>query len=68
MRVSWAPTLFARSDEVEAAWAVVDPLLEHWSRHTETPCTYEAGTWGPPEADALLARERRYWSDGRNAR
>ena len=41
--------LFARQDEVEAAWAVVDPAL-----HAPTPChSYRPGTWGPAEASAL---------------
>lgn len=43
-------TLFARQDAVEAAWAIVDPVLP-----TVPPCVYDAGTWGPPEADALAA-------------
>ena len=42
-------TLFAREDEVEAAWAVVEPIVK-----AETPIfEYECGTWGPKEADAL---------------
>jgi glucose-6-phosphate 1-dehydrogenase len=44
-------TLFARQDVVEAAWAVVDPLIKNPGRMFE----YEPGTWGPPEADALVA-------------
>ena len=45
------PTLFARQDEVEAAWAVVEPILG-----TDTPIhEYEPGTWGPAEAEALAA-------------
>jgi len=44
-------TLFAREDEVEAAWGIVDPILK-----AATPVQeYEAGTWGPPQADALAA-------------
>jgi len=44
-------TLFARQDVVEAAWAVVDPIL-----HGPSPMfDYEPGTWGPREADALVA-------------
>jgi glucose-6-phosphate 1-dehydrogenase len=44
-------TLFARQDVVEAAWAIVDPVLQ-----PESPLHgYEPGTWGPPEADALVA-------------
>ena len=43
-------TLFARQDVVEAAWAIVDPVL-----HAPSPMfTYEAGTWGPVEADRLV--------------
>jgi glucose-6-phosphate 1-dehydrogenase len=44
-------TLFARQDVVEAAWAIVDPVI-----HGPTPMfEYEPGTWGPREADALVA-------------
>jgi glucose-6-phosphate 1-dehydrogenase len=44
--VSGDPTLFARQDVVEAAWAVVEPVL-----HTSAPLyEYDPGTWGPPEA------------------
>jgi glucose-6-phosphate 1-dehydrogenase len=43
--------LFTREDAVEAAWAVVDPVLKHHSK----VIPYERGGWGPQEADALLA-------------
>jgi glucose-6-phosphate 1-dehydrogenase len=44
-------TLFARQDAVEAAWAVVEPILG-----SATPVyPYEPGSWGPPEAAALIA-------------
>ena len=44
-------TLFARQDVVEAAWAIVDPVI-----HGPSPMfSYEPGTWGPKEADALAA-------------
>ena len=49
-------TLFTRSDEVEAAWRIVDPVLKWWEANV--PATlpgYAAGSWGPPEADALIA-------------
>jgi glucose-6-phosphate 1-dehydrogenase len=42
-------TLFARQDAVEAAWAIVDPLL----KAERTPIPYPAGSWGPGEAEAL---------------
>jgi glucose-6-phosphate 1-dehydrogenase len=44
-------TLFARQDVVEAAWAIVDPLLQNPGPMFE----YEPGTWGPAEADRLVA-------------
>ncbi len=55
-------TLFTRSDEVEAAWRVIDPLLEHWEQDRKaTIATYAAGTWGPREADGLLAEDGYAW-------
>jgi glucose-6-phosphate 1-dehydrogenase len=51
------PTLFAREDAVEAAWAVVEPILG-----SETPLhEYEPGSWGPAQAAALTA-ETGGWS------
>ncbi len=44
-------TLFARQDVVEAAWGIIDPLLES----TRAPTPYRSGSWGPPEADLLPA-------------
>jgi len=44
-------TLFARQDVVEAAWAIVDPILQGPS----PMYAYEPGTWGPPQADRLVA-------------
>jgi len=46
-------TLFTREDAVEAAWAIVDPVLTH--HHEVYP--YKPGTWGPAEADALVAAD-----------
>jgi glucose-6-phosphate 1-dehydrogenase len=43
--------LFAREDEVETAWRIIDPLLEHPS----SVHPYDPGTWGPAQADALAA-------------
>jgi glucose-6-phosphate 1-dehydrogenase len=48
-------TLFTRSDEVEAAWRVIDPLIDYWDHHPpKTMPTYSAGSWGPAEADLLV--------------
>jgi glucose-6-phosphate 1-dehydrogenase len=55
-------TLFARHDFVEASWALVTPVHEAWKAQGATALpTYEAGEWGPPEADALMARDGRRW-------
>ncbi|MDQ1401922.1 MAG: glucose-6-phosphate 1-dehydrogenase [Actinomycetota bacterium] len=57
------PTLFIRSDEVEQAWRIVEPVLEAWQSPDVTLATYPAGTWGPPEADHLLERDGRRWRE-----
>ncbi|MDQ7820766.1 MAG: glucose-6-phosphate dehydrogenase [Armatimonadota bacterium] len=58
-------TLFPRRDEVELQWAIVDPLLRHWAEHPPQDFpNYPAGSTGPAEADALLAREGRVWRTG----
>ncbi len=56
-------TLFARRDEVELAWSLVDPIAEAWGaeRNAPEPAFYEAGTWGPAEADRLLEADGRRW-------
>jgi glucose-6-phosphate 1-dehydrogenase len=55
------PTLYTRQDMVEASWAVVEPILHVWAEQKFDFPNYAAGTWGPPEADAMLAREGRAW-------
>ena len=56
-------TLFMRRDEVEAAWAWVEPLLEAWSSRPDQPRPYSAGTWGPTAAIALIERDGRTWHE-----
>ncbi len=57
-------TLFTRSDEVEAAWRVVDPILDYWDAHPPTRMdTYEAGTWGPAAANQLIAQNGFSWRE-----
>jgi glucose-6-phosphate 1-dehydrogenase len=55
-------SLFTRADEVEAAWSIATPIIDEWANEPppEFP-SYEAGTWGPDEADQLLARDGRRW-------
>ena len=54
-------TLFTRQDEVEGQWRLVDPVLAGWQDDPAPPPSYAAGTWGPAEADAMLAKDRRRW-------
>jgi len=55
-------TLFTRSDEVDAAWAIVTDILEGWAEMPPPSFpNYEAGTWGPDEADELMERDGRRW-------
>jgi glucose-6-phosphate 1-dehydrogenase len=54
-------TLFTRSDELEAAWRFVTPVLEYLERGDVSPEPYRAGTWGPPSADKLLSKTGRRW-------
>jgi glucose-6-phosphate 1-dehydrogenase len=55
------PTLFTRSDEVEAAWSLVDPIEDAWRNGRPPLETYAAGTWGPPSAEKLLQQDGREW-------
>ena len=55
------PTLFARHDFVEASWALVTPVNDMWTAAPGSVPTYEAGEWGPPEADAMIGRDGRRW-------
>jgi glucose-6-phosphate 1-dehydrogenase len=54
-------TLFDRADGVEAAWALVDPILNYFQSNKPKFPNYAAGTWGPHEADELLERDGRHW-------
>ncbi|WP_138894766.1 glucose-6-phosphate dehydrogenase [Streptomyces chryseus] len=52
--------LFPRLEEVEQSWRILDPIEEYWDKHGK-PAQYQAGTWGPVEADEMLARDGRSW-------
>ncbi len=56
-------TLFMRADQAEAAWSVLSPILETWnlSKPTDFP-NYQGGTWGPEEADTLIAQDGFNWA------
>ncbi len=56
-------TLFARRDEVDAAWTFIDCIEHAWHNHPNPApmASYPAGSWGPKEADDLLAADGRVW-------
>jgi glucose-6-phosphate 1-dehydrogenase len=54
-------TLYARRDMTERGWEVVMPVLEAWQRSKGDVAKYEAGTWGPEEADRLIEKDGRRW-------
>ncbi len=58
-------SLFTRSDEIEAAWGLMDPILRI-CEHPQAPplVSYEPGSWGPVDADELMARDNRVWRLG----
>ena len=55
--------LFIRSDEIESAWQIVDPIIEGWEGDNSAPPmgTYAKGSWGPEAADGLLERDEHIW-------
>ena len=55
--------LFVRSDEQEAAWRWVEPMIEHWNSDPQGPRLYAAGTWGPSASSAMIARDGFCWSE-----
>ena len=57
------PTLFMRRDEVEAAWAWVEPILAEWQNSGRVPRPYPAGTDGPIDAATLIERDGRHWHE-----
>jgi glucose-6-phosphate 1-dehydrogenase len=56
------PTLFMRADQVEAAWKVIMPILEAWQKRPPVDFpNYSPGTWGPEDAEALIAKDGHHW-------
>ncbi|MEX1015462.1 MAG: glucose-6-phosphate dehydrogenase [Phycisphaeraceae bacterium] len=55
-------TLYKQREEIEQAWRIVQPVLDAWEANPDEPIpTYPAGTWGPPAADIMLAKDGRHW-------
>ncbi|HEX5682427.1 MAG TPA: glucose-6-phosphate dehydrogenase [Ideonella sp.] len=55
--------LFVRSDEQEQAWRWVEPILDSWAQDASDLKTYAAGSWGPPAASAMVARDGFAWAE-----
>ncbi len=55
------PTLYSRGDWIEQAWRLTQPILDHWATAPGPLPQYEAGSWGPAEADAFIARDGGKW-------
>ncbi|MCG7492328.1 glucose-6-phosphate dehydrogenase [Thalassobius sp. Cn5-15] len=56
-------TLFMRGDEVEAAWAWTDPIIQGWTERGDQPLAYDTGSSGPDDALALMHRDGRRWRE-----
>ena len=55
-------TLFMRADQIEAAWTAITPILESWQAIAPLDFpNYQSGTWGPEDAEALIAQDGRRW-------
>ena len=55
-------TLYARGDSVDVAWQLITPIHEGWASNKDSHlCEYPAGSWGPKEADDMLASDGRRW-------
>jgi glucose-6-phosphate 1-dehydrogenase len=55
-------SLFARADEIDLAWKIMDPVLESWSEPDGPPLQiYKPGTWGPEETQAFIRQDGRQW-------
>lgn len=58
-------SLFNRHDEIEAAWRIIDPIIEGWQSDDAPPVArYKPGSWGPEEAEQLLSRSGHRWQMG----
>lgn len=56
-------SLYTRSDSIEAAWRLMDPVIQGWEQEAQAPpmVAYQPGSWGPAEAEQLLQHDGRAW-------
>jgi glucose-6-phosphate 1-dehydrogenase len=58
-------SLFTRSDEIELAWAMIDPILAGWAgKHAPVLAFYESGNWGPGKSNEFIQADDREWLYG----
>jgi glucose-6-phosphate 1-dehydrogenase len=57
------PTLFMRSDVIERAWEIMDPIIAATEQRGECPIVYPQGSWGPPQSDELVQTEQDHWQN-----
>lgn len=59
-------SLYTRNDSIEESWRIIDPILQGWETSSDASplTTYKIGSWGPVEADVLLARRGHAWIMG----
>jgi glucose-6-phosphate 1-dehydrogenase len=55
-------TLYSRADAIEYAWEATQPILDRWATSDQEIPFYEAGSWGPEEADQLIEDDGRHWN------
>jgi glucose-6-phosphate 1-dehydrogenase len=61
--ISGNQTLFMRADQVEAAWKVIMPILDAWQNRLPVDFpNYAPGSWGPEDAEALIAKDGHHWT------
>ncbi len=61
--ISGNQTLFMRADQVEASWQVISPILEAWQNRPPVDFpNYAPDSWGPEDAEALIAKDGRHWT------
>jgi len=54
--------LFMRADQVEAAWRVITPIMDAWEHRKPVDFpNYAPGSWGPEDAEALIAKDGHHW-------
>ncbi len=54
-------SLFLRSDEVECAWKIVDPIIQRWAQERDYIASYPAGSWGPEASRTIFDKESHRW-------